>query len=38
MSGNFAKVQLKSGEHILTVHMLAEGNMNLAWLDFHAAQ
>ena len=29
-----AAVNLPQGTHVLTFHVLTEGNMNLAWLDF----
>ena len=31
---NMAEVELPKGISVLTVHVLTEGNMNLAWLDF----
>ena len=31
---NIAEVTLPKGRSVLTVHILSEGNMNLAWLDF----
>ncbi|HET7891201.1 MAG TPA: hypothetical protein VFL34_06735, partial [Candidatus Sulfotelmatobacter sp.] len=32
------KVRLPAGKNVLTVHILTEGNMNLAFLDFHRPQ
>jgi hypothetical protein len=32
------KVQLPAGKSVLTVHILKEGNMNLAYFDFRASQ
>jgi hypothetical protein len=32
------KVRLPSGKSVLTVHILTEGNMNLAYFDFKASQ
>jgi len=32
---NFVKLHLPAGKSILTVHILSEGNMNLAHFDFH---
>jgi hypothetical protein len=32
------KLQLPAGKSVLTVHILTEGNMNLAWFDFRKAQ
>jgi len=32
-----AKVNLTKGRNVLTVHVLTEGNMNLAWFDFKKA-
>lgn len=31
---NIAEVKLPAGRSVLTLHILTEGNMNLAWLDF----
>jgi len=31
---NLAEVNLPKGQSVLTVHIVTEGNMNLAWLDF----
>jgi len=31
---NMAEVELPKGLSVLTVHVVTEGNMNLAWLDF----
>ncbi|MGN6553003.1 MAG: hypothetical protein ACTHLW_04715 [Verrucomicrobiota bacterium] len=33
---NLAEVKLPKGRSVLTVHIVTEGNMNLAWLDFKA--
>ena len=39
---NFApqlmKIRLRAGKNVLTVHVLTEGNMNLAYFDFKASQ
>jgi hypothetical protein len=32
---NVAQAKLPKGRSVLTVRIVAEGNMNLAWLDFH---
>jgi hypothetical protein len=34
---NLLHVKLVKGRNILTVHIVTEGNMNLAYFDFHAA-
>jgi len=34
---NLPHVKLRHGRNVLTIHILTEGNMNLAYLDFHAA-
>ena len=31
---NMAEVQLPKGVSVLTLHIVTEGNMNLAYLDF----
>ncbi len=35
---NLAKVRLAAGRNVLTVHILTEGNMNLAYFEFHESQ
>ncbi|HET6181410.1 MAG TPA: carbohydrate-binding protein [Candidatus Sulfotelmatobacter sp.] len=35
---NFASIHLPAGKCVLTVHILTEGNMNLAYFDFKEAQ
>ena len=35
---NIAEVQLPQGVSVLTVRIVTEGNMNLAYLDFHAVR
>ena len=35
---NMARVKLKAGRNVLTVHILTEGNMNLAYFQFKEAQ
>jgi hypothetical protein len=32
------RLRLAAGKNVLTVHILAEGNMNLAYFDFHKAR
>jgi hypothetical protein len=34
LARNFVKVRLPKGKSVLTVHVLTEGNMNLAYFDF----
>jgi hypothetical protein len=34
MARNIAKLRLRPGKNVLTVHILTEGNMNLAYFDF----
>jgi hypothetical protein len=33
---NLAEVTLPKGKNVLTVHIVSEGNMNLAWFDFQS--
>jgi hypothetical protein len=32
---NLSKVRLAAGKNVLTVHILTQGNMNLAYFEFH---
>ena len=38
LARNLAEVELPSGVHVLTVHIVAEGDLNLAYLDFRRSQ
>jgi len=38
LARNFVKLSLPKGKSVLTVHILAEGHMNLATLDFRKAE
>jgi hypothetical protein len=35
---NLLRVELPKGKSVLTVHIVTEGQMNLAYFDFHEAQ
>jgi hypothetical protein len=35
MAMNLVKVRLAAGKNVLTVHILTQGNMNLAYFEFH---
>jgi hypothetical protein len=35
---NLVRVRLAAGRNVLTVHILTEGNMNLAYFDFRKQQ
>ncbi len=37
LTGRIATVKLPGGTHVLTLHVLTQGNMNLAYLDFRPA-
>lgn len=37
IAANLAKLHLSAGKNVLTVHILTEGNMNLAYFDFKEA-
>ena len=34
LATNIAEVELPKGVSVLTLHVVTEGNMNFAWLDF----
>jgi hypothetical protein len=36
LASQLFKVRLNKGENVLTVHILTNGNMNLAYFDFKA--
>jgi hypothetical protein len=38
LAKNLADVQLPAGVHVLTVHIVTEGDMNLAYFDFRKVQ
>lgn len=38
LAKNLAEVDLPAGVHVLTVHIVAEGDINLAYFDFRKAQ
>lgn len=38
LAPNIARLRLPKGKNVLTVHILKEGNMNLAYLDFKRAR
>jgi hypothetical protein len=38
LAHDLVRVSLQQGKNVLTVHILAQGNMNLAYFDFHFAQ
>jgi hypothetical protein len=38
MAVNLVKLRLAAGKNVLTVHILTQGNMNLAYFEFHPLQ
>ena len=38
IAAGLARVRLVAGKNVLTVHILTEGNMNLAYFDFHPSR